>query len=86
LRVGDERERERERERYIKITKVEKQSGMLGDIWITTTFRLRFPHSYCVKPFERNNDVCQMTLLQSIISSKGLTGVYMQNKMEGKES
>jgi hypothetical protein len=37
-------------------------------------------------PFKWNNDVCQISLLLSMINGKGLPWVFMRNGKKGKES
>ncbi len=58
--------RERESERYIKITKVEKQSGTFRDIWITTTFHLHFPQYLPALNYVINRVLDQVALKEKL--------------------
>jgi hypothetical protein len=42
------------------------------------------PNKYCVQPFEWNNDVCQTTLLQSMIYEKVCHAFLCVTEKEGK--
>ncbi len=52
----------------------------------TTFLPIQCKCSYCVQPFKWNNDVCQTTLLQSMVMRKGCHAFLCVTEKEGKRA